>query len=127
MIGLVAGGAAAGNTVGTAMGALLRRIAPETVLTAMVAVAAIGATVGTIWYGLVPVVGTGFCAGLSSALGKLALDALVQREVPDDVRSSAFARSETVLQLAWVVGGALGISIAWSSRAPTAWASPRSG
>ena len=32
-------------------------------------------------------------------------------EVPDDVRSSAFARSETVLQLAWVVGGAIGISI----------------
>jgi MFS family permease len=111
VIGLVAGGAATGNTVGTAMGALLRRIAPETVLTAMVAVAAIGASVGTVWYGLIPVVLTGFCAGLASALGKLALDALVQREVPDAVRSSAFARSETVLQLAWVVGGALGISI----------------
>ena len=53
----------------------------------------------------------GVGAGFSSALGKLALDALVQREVPDDVRSSAFARSETVLQLAWVVGGALGISL----------------
>lgn len=111
VIGLVAGGAAAGNTIGTAMGALLRRISPETVLTAMVAVATVGATVGTLWYGLVPVIGTGVCAGFASALGKLALDALVQREVPDDVRSSAFARSETVLQLAWVFGGALGISL----------------
>jgi hypothetical protein len=44
-------------------------------------------------------------------LGKLALDALIQREVPDDVRSSAFARSETVLQVAWVVGGGIGISL----------------
>jgi hypothetical protein len=111
VIGLVAGGAAAGNTVGTALGALLRRISPETVLTVMLAVAAVAATAGTLWYGLVPVIAVGVGAGLSSALGKLALDALVQREVPDDVRSSAFARSETVLQLAWVVGGALGISL----------------
>jgi MFS transporter len=111
VIGLVAGGAAAGNTVGTALGSLLRRISPETVLTAMVAVAAVGATVGTVWYGLVPVIITGVCAGFASALGKLALDALVQREVPDDVRSSAFARSETVLQVAWVIGGAVGISL----------------
>jgi MFS family permease len=111
VIGLVAGGAGVGNTIGTAMGALLRRVAPETVLTAMLAVAAVAATIGTIWYGLVPVIAVGVGAGLSSALGKLALDALVQREVPDAVRSSAFARSETVLQLAWVVGGALGISL----------------
>jgi hypothetical protein len=111
VIGLVAGGAGVGNTIGTAMGALLRRVAPETVLTAMLAVAAVAATIGTLWYGLVPVIAVGVGAGLSSALGKLALDALVQREVPDAVRSSAFARSETVLQLAWVVGGALGISL----------------
>ncbi len=111
VIGLVAGGAGVGNTIGTAMGALLRRITPETVLTAMLAVAAVAATCGTLWYGLVPVIAVGVGAGFSSALGKLALDALVQREVPDDVRSSAFARSETVLQLAWVVGGALGISL----------------
>ncbi len=111
VIGLVAGGAGAGNTIGTAMGALLRRVSPETVLTLMLLVAAVAATIGTIWYGLVTVIAVGVGAGLSSALGKLALDALVQREVPDDVRSSAFARSETVLQLAWVAGGALGISL----------------
>ena len=36
-----------------------------------------------------------------------ALDAIIQREVPESLRASAFARSETWLQLAWVVGGAL--------------------
>jgi hypothetical protein len=77
----------------------------------MLAVAAVAAICGTIWYGLVPVIAVGVGAGFASALGKLSLDALVQREVPDDVRSSAFARSETVLQLAWVCGGALGISL----------------
>ncbi|MEO7745008.1 MAG: hypothetical protein ABIV05_02125, partial [Actinomycetota bacterium] len=45
-----------------------------------------------------------------------ALDALVQREVPEEVRTSAFARSETVLQLAWVAGGAVGITIPLSGR-----------
>ena len=29
--------------------------------------------------------------------------------MPELVRTSAFARSETVLQLAWVVGGGIGI------------------
>ena len=42
---------------------------------------------------------------------KLSLDALIQRDVPEEVRTSAFARSETLLQMAWVVGGAIGIAL----------------
>jgi hypothetical protein len=111
VIGMVAAAAGAGNTIGTSLGALLRRLTPETVVTAMVVLAAAGAAFGALVYGLVPVLVTGLCAGLASALGKLSLDALVQREVPEQVRTSAFARSETVLQLAWVLGGAVGIVI----------------
>jgi hypothetical protein len=36
--------------------------------------------------------------------------------VPESLRASAFARSETMLQLSWVVGGALGIALP-----PTGW------
>jgi MFS family permease len=111
VIGLVAGGAGVGNTIGTSLGALLRRVSPETVLVAMLGVAAVAAACSTIWYSLVAVIVVGVGAGFASALGKLALDALIQREVPDDVRSSAFARSETVLQVAWVIGGGIGISL----------------
>ncbi len=111
VIGLVAGGAAAGSTIGTLLGALLRRIRPEAVLVVMLGIAAVAAAAGSIWYSLAPVIGVGVAAGFASTLGKLSLDALVQREVPDNARSSAFARSETVLQLAWVLGGALGISL----------------
>ena len=50
-------------------------------------------------------------AGFSQALAKLSLDALIQRDVPEVVRTSAFARSETLLQMAWVVGGAIGIAL----------------
>ncbi len=111
VIGLVVGAAGIGSTLGTSLGALLSRLTPEVVVAAMVALAAVGAGVGAVGYGLLPVLFTGLCAGLASALGKLSLDALVQREVPEAVRTSAFARSETVLQLAWVGGGAVGITI----------------
>ena len=48
-------------------------------------------------------------AAIANGLGKSALDAIIQREVPDRLRASAFARSETWLQLAWVLGGALAV------------------
>jgi hypothetical protein len=60
-------------------------------------------------YGLWTVVAISAVAGLSQALGKLSLDALVQSDVPERTRTSAFARSETALQLAWVGGGAVGL------------------
>jgi hypothetical protein len=50
-------------------------------------------------------------AAVANALGKVALDAIIQREVPESLRASAFARSETMLQLSWVVGGAVGIAL----------------
>jgi hypothetical protein len=49
--------------------------------------------------------------GIANNLAKLSLDAIIQREVPDQMRASAFGRSETLLQLAWVLGGALGIAL----------------
>jgi hypothetical protein len=49
-------------------------------------------------------------------LGKLSLDAIIQRDVPEAVRTSAFARSETLLQLSWVVGGAIGIVLPLNGR-----------
>ena len=48
-------------------------------------------------------------ATFGGSFGKLGLDAIIQRDTPEDTRSSAFARSETSLQLAWVAGGALGL------------------
>ena len=48
------------------------------------------------------------CAA-GNSLGKLSLDAVIQRDVDETLRSSAFARSETFLQLAWVVGAAVAL------------------
>ena len=60
-------------------------------------------------YGLLSLVVLGLVAGLSQSLAKLALDATIQRDVAERVRTSAFARSDTTLQLAWVIGGFVGI------------------
>ncbi len=50
-----------------------------------------------------------FVSAVTNALSKIALDALIQRDVVETLRSSAFARSETFLQLAWVLGAGVGV------------------
>ena len=67
------------------------------------------AIVAAIFFGPFLVAFLAAIAGFAQALAKLSLDALIQRDVPELVRTSAFARSETLLQMAWVVGGAIGI------------------
>jgi hypothetical protein len=50
-------------------------------------------------------------SAVGNALSKIALDALIQRDVAETLRSSAFARSETFLQLAWVIGAAIAVAL----------------
>ena len=47
----------------------------------------------------------------ASALAKASLDASLQDDLPEESRASAFGRSESMLQLAWVLGGALGVLV----------------
>ena len=50
-------------------------------------------------------------AGLAQALSKFSLDATIQRDIPTKVQASAFGRSDTTCQLAWVLGGFVGIGL----------------
>jgi MFS family permease len=109
LLGIVIGAAGLGSTVGIALGSLLRSVKPEvTVVVVLLADAAMAVVVAT-FYGLATAALLGLTAGLAQSLGKLSLDALIQREVPERTRTSAFARSETLLQLSWVIGGFIGI------------------
>lgn len=111
LLALVVGAAGLGSTLGVALGSLLRTVNPEiTVIATLVADTAM-VTLVAIFYGLPTAVLLGLTAGLAQSLGKLSLDATIQREVPERTRTSAFARSETLLQLSWVVGGFIGISL----------------
>ena len=52
-----------------------------------------------------------FAVGLCAGSGKLAFDALVQRDAPDANRGRSFARFETRFQLIWVVGAAVPVVV----------------
>jgi MFS family permease len=115
-LALVAGCAGLGSTTGTTIGAKLRTRAPETVIVVVLVILTVAATAGAFVYGVATVLGVALAAGLAQPLGKLSLDAVVQRDVPEAVRTSAFARSETLLQLSWVVGGGVGIALPLDGR-----------
>ena len=111
LLGLVIGAAGLGSTVGIALGSLLRSVKPEVTVISMLLLDAVVAVVVAVFYTLPTAVLLGLTAGLAQSLGKLSLDALIQRDVPERTRTSAFARSETLLQLSWVVGGFIGIAM----------------
>lgn len=110
-IGVVAACAGGGNALGSVLGSWLRTRSSELIATTCLLFATVAAAAAAIWYGLLTVGLVAATAGAAASLGKLALDALIQRDVPEAVRTSAFARSETLLQLCWVAGGALGITL----------------
>ena len=107
--GAVVAAAGIGNSLGTVLGSLLKARKPEAVVLVVLIADATVAVGVAVFYGFVFLIALGFIAGLCSSLGKLSLDAMIQRDVPESVRTSVFARSETVLQLAWVIGGGCGI------------------
>lgn len=110
-LGMVAVAAGVGNACGTAVGSLLkdRGHGPEVIIATMLSLVLAAAVCTAVFFGGLMVAVLTAVAGLTQALSKLSLDALIQRDVPELVRTSAFARSETALQMAWVVGGAIGI------------------
>jgi hypothetical protein len=111
LIGIVIGAAGVGNLLGVVAASLFRRINPTlTVVIALLADTA-AALVATLFYGVVPLAMLGLTAGLAQALAKLSLDSTIQRDIHHRVQASAFARSDTTLQLAWVIGGFVGIAL----------------
>lgn len=108
IVGISAG---VGNALGTAVGAWLKSRAPEIIIVTVVAFVLAAAITAAVFFGAVVVACLAAVAGFAQALAKLSLDALIQRDVPELVRTSAFARSETILQMAWVIGGGIGMAL----------------
>jgi MFS family permease len=108
-LGVIVAAATVGSALGTALGAWIKSRAPELIaIASLCATVAIGAA-SAVWFVLFTAALALLIASLASSIGKLALDSVIQHDVADDVRTSAFARSETVLQLSWVLGGFIAI------------------
>ncbi len=110
-IGLAVAALGVGSAAGASLGALLRKHSPDATVVFSLGACAVAAAFGAWLFGLAAIVCVAVVAGAAQASGKLALDAVVQREVPEAVRSSAFARSETLLQLLWVLGAGVGTGL----------------
>jgi len=110
-LGGIAAAAGAGSLLGTGIGTRLRTASPDRVVLGAAGAAAAVTVLAASFFSLPMAALVAGVAAVTNALGKAALDAIIQREVPDRLRASAFARSETWLQLAWVLGGALGIAL----------------
>ena len=111
VLGLVAGGAGAGNFLGTVLASLLRRVSPRLTLSAVVVAGSAATLITALSANVLTLLVLGLVAGGGAALAKFALDSSIQGDVPARVQTSAFARSDTTCQLAWVVGGFVGIAL----------------
>jgi predicted MFS family arabinose efflux permease len=110
-LGAIAAAAGLGSFAGTAAGSRLHNAPPDRLVLYSAGAAAAITVLAAVFYSFAMAAVVALVSAVTNALGKVSLDAIIQREVPDNLRASAFARSETVLQLAWVFGGALGIAL----------------
>jgi MFS family permease len=108
-LGVVAGALAVGSFLATAVGTTLRIRRPAPLQATVIVIVAVAAAVAAARYTLPVIVALCLLTALASGLAKLAVDAVIQERVDEEVRASAFAHAETLLMLAWVAGGALGL------------------
>jgi hypothetical protein len=104
-----------GGFLGTALGSALRSRRPSVITFSMLGAATIVSAIGAMFFGLWAALAVALVAAFGQVLAKLALDSTVQQEIGEDIRSSAFAASETLHQLAWVAGGLGGVALSLTS------------
>ncbi len=116
LLGVVGAAAGAGSFLGNAVGARMHFGKPKQAIVGCVAAGLTMAVLTALVQSIAIAAVTALVAATGSAVAKVCLDAVIQRGVPEASRASAFGRSETVLQTAWVMGGALGVLLP-----PTYW------
>lgn len=116
LLGVIAGAAGAGSFIGNGIGARMHVGHPEQVMIGCISGSLAATILATLMEGIATAAIVGLVGAIASALAKNSLDAVIQDDLPEESRASAFGRSETVLQLAWVFGGALGVLLP-----PTFW------
>src|SRR3984957_19052923 len=110
-LGAMIAAAWAGWFNGTGIGALLKARTPHLILCALLGASTVITAACAAFFGLWAALVVALVAAFGQVLAKLALDSIVQREVPEEIRSSTLAASETIHQLAWVAGGLAGLAM----------------
>jgi MFS family permease len=102
---------AVGGLIGTGIGSALRARAPQLLIFLVLVLAMLLTLAAATMFGLVAVLVAALVAAVSQTLVKASLDSVLQREITPATRSSTFAFSETVHQLALVIGGLAGLAL----------------
>ncbi|GII58482.1 MFS transporter [Planotetraspora thailandica] len=116
---LLAVAAGGGGFAGAAAASWSRSRSPLLTVLATLAVTTVTTVATAFFFNLWTALVVALVGAFSQSLGKLALDAIVQREIGEEVRSSTFGVVETLLQLAWVFGGLLGLVMSLFAPGPT--------
>nr|WP_240687162.1 MFS transporter [Amycolatopsis suaedae] len=116
LLGIIGAAAGAGGFIGNALGSRMTFGKPDQVVLGCVGATLLSTVLAAVLSGLATAAIVGLVGSCCSALAKISLDAVIQADLPEESRASAFGRSETVLQLAWCFGGAVGLLLP-----PTYW------
>ena len=111
LLGVVGVAAGIGGFIGNGLGAKLALSKPETVSIWALAATATSTLIAVLIPSLATAALVGLVGSTASSLAKVCLDSVIQHELPEASRASAFGLSETVLQLSWVFGGVIGLLI----------------
>ncbi|MFD0889546.1 MFS transporter, partial [Streptosporangium algeriense] len=117
-IGLLAVAAGVGGLTGTAVASWTRGRSPQVIVLLTLALALVTTIVTAVFFTLWAAVAVALVAAFAQGLGKLALDAIVQREIGEEVRSSTFGVVEAFLQVSWVAGGLVGLLLSLFTDGP---------
>lgn len=109
LLGVVGVAAGLGGFVGNAIGARLPLSKPDQVSIAALGAVVLTTLIAALIPGLITAAIVGLVGSTASALAKVCLDSVIQHELPEASRASAFGVSETALQLSWVFGGVVGL------------------
>ncbi|MFW0791473.1 MFS transporter [Gordonia sp. CPCC 205333] len=109
MLGAVGGAAGVGNLIGNGVGTRLQLKNPPAIVVWATASCFAVTVLATVFGSVVVAAVAALVASGTSAIGKVCLDSSIQTDLPEESRASAFGRSETVLQLSWVLGASLGV------------------
>ncbi|HEX3732942.1 MAG TPA: MFS transporter, partial [Mycobacteriales bacterium] len=108
-LAIIAGALGVGSFAATVIGTRLKLRHPLRLHLTAATAAAVSCAVAAVTYGLIAAATLAFVTALASGLCKFGVDAIIQQDTAEEYRASAFGHSETLLQLAWVVGGAIGL------------------
>ncbi|GII02901.1 MFS transporter [Planobispora takensis] len=121
-IAVLAVAAGAGGLAGAAVASWVRNHSPQVIVLITLALSGVSTIVASIVFNLWTAVVVALIAAFAQGLGKLALDAVVQREIGEEVRSSTFGVVEAFLQISWVVGGLVGLLLSLFAEGPAGFA-----